>query len=101
MDGVFAALADPTRLRILSALRQGEHSVGDLVADVGMHQPGVSRHLRLLHDAGLVQVRKDAQRRLYSIRPEGLRQVEDWLAAYRDHMQARYDRLDQHLKNGT
>ena len=71
-SNVLEAIAEPTRRRILDAVRDGERSVGDLVEIVGMHQPGVSRHLKVLRDAGLVEVRPDAQRRMYRLRPEPL-----------------------------
>ena len=67
---VLDAIAEPTRRRILDAVREGERSVSELVDEVGMHQPGVSRHLKVLRDAGLVEVRRDAQRRLYRLRAE-------------------------------
>jgi len=97
VDDVFAILADPTRRRMLEVLRHGERSVGELVEEVDIHQPGVSRHLRILHGAGLVAVRRDAQRRIYSLRPEPLQQVDDWLDQYRSLWEARFDRLAAHL----
>lgn len=97
VDDLFAILADPTRRRMLEALRHGERSVGELVAEVDIHQPGVSRHLRILHGAGLVTVRRDAQRRIYSLDPEPLQQVDAWLAQYRDLWERRLDKLALHL----
>ena len=94
---VLEAIADPTRRAILDAVRGGERSVSDLVDAVGMHQPGVSRHLRVLRDAGLVQVRRDAQRRLYRLRPEPLRELDDWLEPYRAEWAERLDSLERHL----
>jgi DNA-binding transcriptional ArsR family regulator len=79
MGDVFAALADPTRRRLVEVLHKGEQSVGELVAAVAIQQPGVSRHLRILHEAGLVKVRASAQRRLYSLRPQPLRELEAWM----------------------
>ena len=79
---VFALLADPTRRRLVEVLHGGERSVNDLVEAVGIAQPGVSRHLRLLHDGGLVKVRADGQRRLYSLRPRPLRELEAWMRRY-------------------
>jgi DNA-binding transcriptional ArsR family regulator len=76
----FQALADPTRRRIIEALRKGERQVGDIVERAGIHQSGVSRHLRILHDAGFVAMRPDGQRRLYSLRPEPFRELDKWLA---------------------
>src|SRR6187200_3130778 len=80
---VLEAIAEPTRQRILDVVRGGEHSVGELVDKVGMHQPGVSRHLKVLRDAGLVEVRRDAQRRLYRLRVEPLMALDAWLEPYR------------------
>lgn len=71
--------------------------MGDLVERVGMHQPGVSRHLRVLRDAGLVEVRKDAQRRLYRLRPEPLMELDAWLEPYRAEWADRLDSLERHL----
>jgi|HigsolmetaAR201D_1030396.scaffolds.fasta_scaffold14930_3 DNA-binding transcriptional ArsR family regulator len=95
---VLAVIAEPTRRRILDAIRDGERSVGELVERVGMHQPGVSRHLKVLRDAGLVEVRRDAQRRLYRLRPEPLMELDRWLEPYRAEWKARLDRLEQHLQ---
>jgi DNA-binding transcriptional ArsR family regulator len=89
----FQALADPTRRRIVEALKDGERQVGDLVAQAGIHQSGVSRHLRILHDAGFVSMRPEGQRRLYGLRPEPFHELERWLAAYRSLWEARLDRL--------
>lgn len=91
------AIAEPTRRRILDAVRTEERSVGDLVEVVGMHQPGVSRHLKVLRDAGLVEVRSQAQRRLYRLRPEPLRELDDWLEPYRAEWADRLDSLERHL----
>ena len=90
-------IAEPTRRRILDAVRLGERSVTDLVHEVGMHQPGVSRHLKVLRDAGLVEVRRDAQRRLYRLRPEPLMALDAWLEPYRAEWAQRLDSLEQHL----
>src|SRR5262245_48826666 len=95
---VLEAIAEPTRRRILDAVRGGECSVGDLVARVGMHQPGVSRHLKVLRDAGLVEVRRDAQRRLYRLRPEPLQELDEWLEPYRVEWEERLDALERHLE---
>jgi DNA-binding transcriptional ArsR family regulator len=94
---VFEALADPTRFLIVEALRAGEQAVGELVDRVEIHQSGVSRHLRILHDAGLVQVRPSGPQRLYSLRPEPFRDLEAWLGGYRRLWEARLDRLGQVL----
>ena len=94
---LFQTLADPTRLAILEALRDGERSVGYIVARVPIQQSGVSRHLRILHDAGLVRVRPDGQRRLYAIRPEPLMDLDAWLEGYRRLWIGRLDRLEAAL----
>ncbi len=94
---VLEVIAEPTRRRILDAVRDGERSVTDLVEAVGMHQPGVSRHLKVLRDAGLVEVRRDAQRRLYSLRAEPLMELDSWLEPYRAHWAGRLDALERHL----
>jgi DNA-binding transcriptional ArsR family regulator len=95
---VLDVIAEPTRRRILDAVRGGECSVSDLVNAVGMNQPGVSRHLKVLRDAGLVEVRRDAQRRLYRLRAEPLRELDEWLEPYRAEMAGRLDSLERHLK---
>jgi len=94
---VLTALAEPTRLRILDQVRDGERTVGELVDVLGTAQPAVSRHLRVLREAGLVSVRKDAQRRVYRLRPEPLRELDAWLEPYRAHWSGRLDALEQHL----
>lgn len=93
----FQALADPTRRRIVESLRRGERQVGEIVEQTRVHQSGVSRHLRILHESGFVSVRPDGQRRLYSLKPEPFRELEDWLAQYRELWEARLDRLDAAL----
>jgi DNA-binding transcriptional ArsR family regulator len=94
----FETLADPTRRRVVEALRAGERQVGEIVDQVGIHQSGVSRHLRILHEAGFVSVRPDGQRRLYALRPEPFRELDDWLAGYRRLWEARLDRLGAALE---
>lgn len=94
----FETLADPTRRRILDALLDGERQVGDLVEQAGIHQSGVSRHLRILQEAGFVSMRPDQQRRLYSLRPEPFRELDTWLARYRDLWEARLDRFGAALE---
>lgn len=93
----FEALADPNRLHIVEALREGERSVGELVDRVDIHQSGVSRHLRVLHAAGLVQARADGARRLYSLRPEPFRELQAWTDGYRRLWGGRLDRLERAL----
>jgi DNA-binding transcriptional ArsR family regulator len=94
---LFQALADPTRLSIVEALLDGERPVGDLVARTNLHQSGVSRHLRILSQAGFVRVRPDGPRRLYALRPEPFRELEGWVATYRRLWESRLDRLGQAL----
>lgn len=94
---LLATVAETTRLRILDELRHGERSVSELVAAVGMHQPGVSRHLKVLRDHGLVEVRVDAQRRFYRIRLEPFRELDAWLEPYRALWSDRLDSLERHL----
>ncbi|HEY0748283.1 MAG TPA: metalloregulator ArsR/SmtB family transcription factor [Steroidobacteraceae bacterium] len=90
---VFQALADPARLRIVEAMKTRECAVGDIVELMDIDQSGVSRHLRILAEAGIVQMRPDGQKRLYSLRKEAFDQLEGWLAKYRRHWEARLDRL--------
>ena len=94
---MFEIVAESTRRRILDLLLAGEQPVGDLVTDLAMSQPGVSRHLRVLRDAGLVTSRTDAQRRLYSINPGPLAELDAWLAPYRRLWAGRLDQLAAHL----
>jgi DNA-binding transcriptional ArsR family regulator len=90
-------LAEPSRQAILDLLRDGELPVGELTARLRMSQPAVSKHLKVLRDAGLVGVRADAQRRLYRIQPEPLAELDAWLAPYRKFWSANLDRLEEHL----
>jgi len=101
MTIVFEALAEPNRRRILDFLAQRERPVNDLVSLLQVSQPAVSKHLRVLRDAGLVEVRADAQRRLYRVRPEPLRELDDWLAPYRSMWASRLDALESHLEDMT
>jgi DNA-binding transcriptional ArsR family regulator len=94
----FAVLAEPTRRSILDLLRDGERPVGDLVAHLSLSQPAVSKHLRVLRDAGLVTVRADAQRRLYRLRPEPLAEMDAWLTPYRRLWSQSLDKLEKHLR---
>src|ERR1700722_4147375 len=94
----FQTLADPTRPRFVEVLRKGEQPVGDLVARAGIHQSGVSRHLSILQATGFVSVRPEGQRRLYSLKPEPFRELDRWLAQYRDLWEARLDRLEEALE---
>jgi DNA-binding transcriptional ArsR family regulator len=90
-------LAEPNRQAILDLLRTGERPVGDLVAHLRLSQPAVSKHLRVLKEAGVVDFRADAQRRLYRIRPEPLVELDEWLAGYRQLWTTHLDRLEDHL----
>ena len=93
----FDVLAEPNRRAILDLLREGERAVGDLVDRLEVSQPAVSKHLRVLRDAGLVEARTDAQRRLYRIRPEPLEALDDWLEPYRQFWGTHLDQLETHL----
>ena len=90
-------LAEPRRREILDLLRAGERPVGELVDQLGLTQPGVSKHLRVLREAGLVEVRQDAQRRWYRLCPEPLAEVDAWLAPYRRLWEQHLDALERHL----
>jgi DNA-binding transcriptional ArsR family regulator len=93
----FEVVAEPTRRRILDLLRERSRPVGELVEQVGTSQPLVSKHLRVLRDAGLVRVRQDAQRRWYELRPEPLAELDAWLAPYRRLWADSLDALERHL----
>jgi DNA-binding transcriptional ArsR family regulator len=97
MAAPFAVLAEPNRRRILDLLRVEERSVGELVAALAISQPAVSKHLRVLREAGLVESRADAQRHLYRVRPEPLRTIDAWLAPYRQLWASRLDALERRL----
>ena len=90
----FEALAEPNRRRILDALITGERAAGDLVADLAISQPGVSKHLKILKAAGLVQVRADGQRRLYRLDPRGMAECFAWLAPHRRFWASRLSALE-------
>jgi DNA-binding transcriptional ArsR family regulator len=94
---MFAVLADPTRRRILELLAGEERPVGELVSELSISQPGVSKHLRVMREAGLVTVRSDAQRRMYGVNPGPLRELDVWLAPYRRLWNDRLDALEAHL----
>lgn len=97
MSAAFAVLAEPSRRHIVELLADGPRSVNDLVAQLGLSQPGTSKHLRVLRDAGLVTVRPDAQRRLYELLPEPLAEIDEWLAPYRRLWERSFDALERHL----
>jgi DNA-binding transcriptional ArsR family regulator len=96
-SAAFQVLVEPNRRRILDLLRERERPVGDLVDALAVSQPAVSKHLRVLRDAGFVEVRPDAQRRLYRVRPEPLRAIDAWLEPYRALWASRLDDLERHL----
>jgi len=98
MATAFGVLADAHRRQILDLLRIRDRAVGELVDQLGLSQPGVSKHLRMLREAGLVTVRHDAQRRWYGLRAEPLAEIDDWLAPYRAFWSDRLDALERHLE---
>jgi DNA-binding transcriptional ArsR family regulator len=93
----FDVLAEPARRRILDLLREQPRSVSEVVTHLGISQPGASKHLRVLRDAGLVRVRRDGQRRWYELRPEPLVEVDAWLEPYRRLWASSLDALERHL----
>ena len=93
----FNALSDPARRQILELLRGRERSVNELVQRLKLSQPGVSKHLRVLREAGLVRVRPDGRRRWYGLRAEPLAELDEWLAPYREYWGGRLDALERHL----
>jgi DNA-binding transcriptional ArsR family regulator len=95
----FEAIAEPNRRRILDLLRTGERPAGDLVDALGISQPGVSKHLKLLREAGLVSVRPDGQRRLYRLEPGELAELDAWLQPFRKFWAERLDALEEHLES--
>lgn len=97
METVFQIIAEPNRRAILSLLVSSEQSVGDIERQLQMSQPTVSKHLRVLRDAGFVEATVDAQRRLYRLRPEPLQEVDTWLAPFRQFWSAHVDALERHL----
>lgn len=101
MSTAFEILADPTRRRVLDLLREQERTVGELVDALDMSQPAVSKQLRVLRDAGLVEARVDAQRRIYTLRPEPLAELDAWLAPYRKFWRGRLAALQRHLASDS
>jgi len=97
VNAPFDVLAETNRRRILELLGSGERPVGELVGQLEITQPAVSKHLRILREAGLVEVRTEAQRRLYRVRSEPLRAMYEWLEAYRHMWDSRFDKLERHL----
>ena len=97
MASPFEVLAEPNRRRILDLLRVAERPVSDLVDELAVSQPAVSKHLRVLREAGFVDVRSDAQRRIYRVRTEPLRAIDEWIEPYRRLWESRLDELERHL----
>ncbi|MEU4294351.1 metalloregulator ArsR/SmtB family transcription factor [Kribbella sp. NPDC026596] len=97
MASTFEVLAEPRRREILDLLRTGERPVGELVDELSLSQPAVSKHLKVLRDAGLVEVRREAQRRWYRLSPGPLAEIDTWLEPYRDLWRTRLDALEAHL----
>lgn len=95
---VFEALADPTRRRIVELLAEEERSAGELAGHFQVSRPAVSKHLRVLREAGLVTVREDAQKRIYRLEPKALRRAEGWLARHRQFWQQRLDALEAQIE---
>lgn len=100
MEAVLKALADDSRRTVLEALASGPATAGELAALLPIARPGVSRHLRVLREAGLVEVRQDAQRRVYSLRPEPLVEVDDWLGRHLSLWEQRLDALHTEIARG-
>ena len=100
MDAVLQAIADPSRRTVLAILRDHEATAGELAEALPIARPGVSRHLRVLREAGLVDVRQEAQRRVYSLRADGLMEVDAWLEDYRALWQHRLDALHTEIARG-
>jgi DNA-binding transcriptional ArsR family regulator len=101
MNITLAVLADPVRRTMMDALRHGERSAGEMEQAAGLSQPATSKHLRALREAGLVRVRKQAQRRLYRLDPAPLAELDAWLGTYRSFWSDRLDALERHLEQET
>ena len=97
MESVFDIIAEPNRRAILSLLASSEQSVGEIERQLEMSQPTVSKHLRVLREAGFVEATVDAQRRVYRLNPEPLQELDDWLAPFRQFWSAHVDALERHL----
>ncbi len=98
MIKTLSALAEPNRFQIVEYLQEGPHSVGEIVEQLGLPQPQVSKHLRVLTEAGLVEVHREAQRRIYQLRPQPFQELDEWLASFRHAWDKRFDRLDAYLR---
>jgi DNA-binding transcriptional ArsR family regulator len=96
-SSIFQTLADPSRFQIVEALLGGEHAVSDIVGKVDIHQSGVSRHLRILQEAGFVKMRADGQKRLYSLRSEPFQEIDSWIGKYRSFWELRLDKFGEAL----
>lgn len=99
MDATLTALAEPNRKRIVELLREGPRPVGDIVVKLKLRQPQVSKHLRVLSDAGLVEVHPVAQQRYYSLRPQAFQELASWVESYRRIWEERMDRFDKVLQD--
>ena len=97
MESAFAIIAEPSRRAILSLLATSERSVGDIESQLRLPQPSISKHLRVLRDAGFMEATVDAQRRLYRLRPEPFQEIDAWLVQFRRHWNAHLDALERHL----
>jgi DNA-binding transcriptional ArsR family regulator len=97
MESAFTVLAEPSRRAILTLLASGERSVGDLESALNLSQPSVSKHLRVLREAGFVEATIDAQRRVYRILPKPLQEVDAWMAPFRRYWEVQVDALERHL----
>lgn len=97
MESSFTIVAEPSRRAILGMLLTAEHSVGEIELELGLSQPAVSKHLRVLRDAGFVESRVEGQRRLYRLRPEPLMELDEWLAPFRRFWSRHLDALERHL----
>ena len=99
LDAVFAALADPTRRAIVQRLARGRASVTELAAPFRLSQPAISKHLKVLEQAGLVSHAREAQRRPRQLEPQRIKQLSDWIGTYREYLEASYERLENYLRN--
>ncbi|KEQ27733.1 ArsR/SmtB family transcription factor [Paenibacillus tyrfis] len=97
MNSILSALAEPNRLHIVELLRDGPLTVGEIADRLGLHQPQASKHLRVLSEAGLVEMQPVANRRIYKLRPQPLMELDAWLSSFRRIWEERFDRLDEYL----
>ena len=98
MNSTIIALAEPNRLQIVELLRDGPLSVGEIAEKLGLKQPQVSKHLRVLSEAGLVEVQPIANKRIYKLRPQPLKEMDSWIKSFRHVWEQRFDQLDDYLK---